>query len=278
MPFLFWWDHSLYMFLCVCPHSCVCCVGASLLFCTCRTLLPSPQVARKDPKKLREKTQGKDKVQSPKIFLLQSCCQKWELILLREIFSEVIDKNRHDFSSFFFHKNHMLITHFMLSPQGKALSNKSLLGMQEKKEKWKLQRCVANDCRREARLGSVYCSTACIVRHAQDSLRLLHKNAEQASGLKVSKYIFISSDSPCINAFLHIVIRLWATLTRHCLVALLIWNTNSCTNFHILFCRLWILLCVPLFYQYLITVILCTGCPFVLTFSTSCLSSALIFF
>lgn len=52
------------------------------------------------------------------------------------------------------------------------------------KEKWLIQRCIVGDCKRDARLGSVYCSNDCIVRHAQESLRLLRSDKQRVSGNK----------------------------------------------------------------------------------------------
>ena len=57
--------------------------------------------------------------------------------------------------------------------------------LQSGKEKWVSQRCVTSDCKRTARLGSVFCSNSCIVRHARESLRQLRFHREKNSGHKV---------------------------------------------------------------------------------------------
>ncbi|KAL8578841.1 hypothetical protein ACOMHN_022134 [Nucella lapillus] len=54
------------------------------------------------------------------------------------------------------------------------------------KEKWKSQKCIVGECKRPARLGSVYCSNGCIIHHARLSLRQMRLDKEKASGQKVS--------------------------------------------------------------------------------------------
>lgn len=66
-----------------------------------------------------------------------------------------------------------------------SVLNYICLLFQTGKKKWLSQRCIVGNCKRDARLGSVYCSSACIVRHAQESLQLLRKDKEHVSGLKV---------------------------------------------------------------------------------------------
>ncbi|XP_076457207.1 uncharacterized protein LOC143291265 isoform X2 [Babylonia areolata] len=54
------------------------------------------------------------------------------------------------------------------------------------KDKWKSQRCIVGECKRPARLGSVYCSNGCIIHHARLSLRQIRLDKEKTTGYKVT--------------------------------------------------------------------------------------------
>ena len=67
------------------------------------------------------------------------------------------------------------------------ISNACCFLFQSGKDKWMTQRCIASDCKRTARLGSVFCSNSCIVRHARHALKQLRLEREKTTGHKVSR-------------------------------------------------------------------------------------------
>ncbi|OWF35955.1 PHD finger protein 3-like [Mizuhopecten yessoensis] len=76
-----------------------------------------------------------------------------------------------------------------LGPHGDVRRRLSSGGVGDKnlkniKEKRTLQKCVGPGCKKDAVYGTVYCCTDCIIKHTDESLKIIHKDQEE-QGIKL---------------------------------------------------------------------------------------------